>query len=333
MPSSPQQEFFELTPERVLGAVELLGVRCTGRALALNSMENRVYEVELDTDPEPSAGRWAQYRVAKFYRPGRWTRAQILEEHTFLAQCAEAELPVVPPLPFPNGSTLAQIPGTEILYAVFPKVGGRILDEMEPAQLRQIGRLLGRLHRIGRSAQFQHRITLSIATYGAENLSFLREHKLIPATIEGHFNRIAERIFETSRPWFAEHATQRIHGDCHIGNILWDRDRCSVVDFDDAVTGPCVQDIWLLTPGRDQYATQCRAHLLEGYEVMNDFDRGSLRLIEPLRALRLIHFSSWIARRFDDPAFQRVFVDFGSEQYWREQLTALHEIGEVLLVC
>jgi Ser/Thr protein kinase RdoA (MazF antagonist) len=329
-----QQEFFALTPERILHAVERLGVRCTGRALALNSMENRVYEVELDTEPTtPGSGRWEHFRVVKFYRPGRWNRDQIEEEHAFLNECREAEIPVVAPLPFPDGTTLAQVPDTEILFAVFPKVGGRIVDELEPAQLRQIGRLLARLHIVGQRSPFRHRIKLSLESYGVANLAFLREQKLLPAAIEGHYTTTAERIFAVSRPWFERCTTQRIHGDCHIGNILWDRDSCTVVDFDDSLEGPCVQDLWLLTPGQDELAQANRAHLLEGYEMMRAFDRDSLRLIEPLRALRLIHFAAWIARRYSDPAFQRVFVDFGSEQYWRSQLSALLEIGESLGVC
>jgi Ser/Thr protein kinase RdoA (MazF antagonist) len=330
--SSPQstQFFFELTPERVLDAVERLGVRCTGRVIALNSMENRVYEVELDIDPSPGGSRWETYRVVKFYRPGRWTREQIAEEHAFLLDCKDSEIPVVTPLCFPDGSTLSEVPGTGIWYAVFPKVGGRILDEMTDAQLRQIGRLIGRMHGVGRRTQFQHRMKLTADTYGFSNLNYLRENKLIPGSVESHYMNLAERIFKLTSEWLEPVATQRIHGDCHIGNLLWDGQGCSIVDFDDALEGPCVQDIWLLTPGRDEQAERYRELLLEGYEMMNSFDRRSLRLIEPLRALRMVHFTTWIARRFEDPAFKRIFVDYGSERYWREQLIALQEVGEVL---
>jgi Ser/Thr protein kinase RdoA (MazF antagonist) len=328
MDLSATQFFFELTPERVLDAVERLGVRCTGRVMALNSMENRVYEVELDLDEAPMRDRWEAYRVVKFYRPGRWTKEQILEEHQFLVECQEAEIPVVSPLAFPNGETLAQVEGADIFYAVFPKVAGRILDEMSDSQLRQIGRLLARLHGVGARHPFVHRMALSIDSYGRSNIAYLRENKFIPPSVEAHYVGLAERILSACAPWFAQTSMQRLHGDCHIGNLLWSASGCSIVDFDDSLTGPCVQDLWLLTPGRDAASHAQREQLLEGYEMMRGFDRTSLRLIEPLRALRMIHFAAWIARRYEDPAFKRVFVDFGSEGYWRGQLIALQEVGE-----
>lgn len=330
--SHSTQFFFELTPERVLDAVERLGVRSTGRVMALNSMENRVYEVELDIEPTHDGGRWEAFRVVKFYRPGRWTKEQIAEEHAFLLDCKEAEIPVVAPLTFADGTTLSEVSDTGILYSVFPKVGGRILDEMTDAQLRQIGRLIGRMHAVGRRSRFQHRLKLTAESYGFSNLKYLREHKLIPASVELHYLNLAERIFTLCDEWLKTVAVQRLHGDCHIGNILWNAESCSIVDFDDALEGPCVQDVWLLTPGRDAQAERYRELLLEGYEMMNHFDRASLRLIEPLRALRMVHFTTWIARRFEDPAFKRTFVDYGSERYWREQLIALQEVGEVLRI-
>lgn len=328
--TSATKFFFELTPERILAAVETLGTRCTGRVLALNSMENRVYEVELDVELPTGAGRWDTFRVVKFYRPGRWTREQILEEHLFLAQSKTAELPVVAPLPFPNGETLAEVPKMGIFFAVFPKVGGRINDEMTTVQLEQVGRLLGRLHNVGCREPFTHRMKLTVDTYGYQNLQFLKHERLIRPSVEAHYFGLAERILKTTEPWFSEVPSQRLHGDCHVGNILWRDNQCSIVDFDDCLEGPSVQDIWLLTPGRDEETHRNREVLLSGYETMRPFDRSSLRLVEPLRALRLIHFTTWIAKRFEDPAFKRVFIDYGTEQYWREQLIALQEVGESL---
>lgn len=328
--TSSTKFFFELTPERVLDAVEALGTRCTGRVLALNSLENRVYEVELDIDLPEGAGRWDAFRVVKFYRPGRWTKEQILEEHTFLADCRGVEIPVVTPLVFPNGTTLGEVGGAGIWYAIFPKVGGRILDEMSDDELRQIGRLLARMHAVGGASRFKHRIKLTPESYGHANLAFLSEQKLLPPSIELHYRGVAERILKMSEPWFRETTTQRIHGDCHIGNILWHAKGCFIVDFDDSLEGPCAQDLWLLTPGRDEESLRRRERLLEGYEMMRSFDRGSLRLIEPLRALRMIHFTTWIAKRFEDPAFKQIFVDYGTERYWREQLIALQEVEEAL---
>lgn len=328
--ATPTKLFFELTPERVLESVERLGVRCTGRVLALNSMENRVYEVELDLDDPPGASRWEAFRVVKFYRPARWAIDQIKEEHSFLQECYEADLPVVPPIPFPDGETVAEVAGTGIYFGIFPKVGGRTLDEMSAEELRRVGRLLGRLHAVGGRSGFTARPSLTVESYGYSNIRYLKEGRLIPASVEQYYLSLAERIFTVSAPWFEAIPLQRIHGDCHVGNILWSDAGCILVDFDDSVLGPCVQDLWLLAPGRDVVAEQSRDYMLEGYEMMRPFDRGTLRLIEPLRALRMVHFTCWIARRWEDPAFRRVFVDYGSERYWREQLIALQEVAETL---
>ena len=328
--TSSTKAFFELTPERVLAAVERLGVRCTGRVLALNSMENRVYEVELDLDLPPTASKWDAYRVIKLYRPGRWSREQILEEHAFLHELAAAELPVVVPLVFPSGSTLESLDGGAIHYAIFPKVGGRIQDELGQQDLEQIGRLIARLHGVGATKRFAHRLQLTVDSYGYENLNYLRTHGLLPSSVEGHYLRVAERIFQVAGSWMKEAPAQRIHGDCHLGNILWLGPRCSIVDFDDALMGPCVQDLWLLTPGRDEDSMRRQESIIRGYTSMRPFDPSTLRLREPLRALRMVHFTTWIAKRFDDPAFKQVFVDYGSERYWREQLVALQEVGECL---
>ncbi len=329
-PGRAAQDFFEITPDKVLAAVERLGVRCTGRVLALNSMENRVYEVELDIDLPDNAHKWEAFRVIKLYRPGRWSEQQILEEHEFLREAAASDLSVVVPLEFPSGSTLAMLPGTAIHYAVFPKVGGRISDELSDNELEQIGRFIGRLHAVGSAHPFKARMALTVQSYGYDNLEYLKANRLIPQTVEAHFLRIAERIFNVTEPWFNGVAQHRIHGDCHLGNILWLWSKCSVVDFDDSVMGPSVQDLWLLTPGRDEDSIRRQGALVRGYSSMRPFDNSSLRLREPLRALRMVHFTTWIAKRFEDPAFKQVFVDYGSERYWREQLVALQEVGECL---
>ncbi len=329
--SATTEFFYELIPERVLTAVEQLGVRCTGRVMALNSLENRVYEAEIEVDnPESLESRWESFRIVKFYRPGRWTKEQILEEHALLAECQEEELPVVAPLKFIDGTTLSIVPGLSILFAVFPKVGGRILDEMSKEQLLQVGRLIARLHMVGARRPHQHRLHLTVEGIGRGSLRYLNEGGFLPVAIQGHYTALAERLFAASEPWFSSVPLQRIHGDCHVGNILWGRDGCNAVDFDDSYQGPCVQDLWLLTPGRDEESLRQREVLLEGYEQMRTFDRSTLRLVEPLRAIRMVHFSAWIAKRYEDPAFKRIFVDFGSDRYWREQLIALQEVGESL---
>ena len=255
------QFFFELTPDRVLDAVESGGFRVTGRCTALNSFENRVYDVELEgeeTPAHPSQNRRVEpqgsRRIVKFYRPGRWSREQLLEEHEFLADLEHAEIPAIAPLAFPDGETLKQTPVGGIWYALFPKVGGRAPDELSPEQLRWIGRLLGRIHAVGASKPARNRVLLSPTTYGRENLAFLLKGNLISLEFRSRYQAAVEKICKLVEPWFNETTVQRLHGDCHLGNLLWNQQGPFFLDFDDMVRGPAVQDLWLLLPGRDQEA-------------------------------------------------------------------------------
>lgn len=315
--------FFELTPDKVLEAVEAAGLLCTGRCMALNSFENRVYDVELETD-EPPANPSANRRVVKFYRPGRWSETQILEEHQFIADLVAAEIPAIAPIEFPDGGTLRQAPGSGIWYAIFPKVGGRAPDELSDEQLRWVGRLLGRIHNVGVQREAPHRIRLDPESYGLANLEFLLSGNWLPLEIRGRYERAVREICEVVKPWFAELKPQRIHGDCHLGNLLWNRSPF-FLDFDDMVRGPAVQDIWLLIPGGDEEGRRQLNVLLEGYEEMRDFDYFTLKLIEPLRALRFVHYAAWIARRWDDPAFPQAFPQFGTHRYWNDQTEDLEQ--------
>lgn len=323
--------FFDLTPDRVLEAVEKSGLHCTGRCTALNSFENRVYEVELeapeaegevdDSDRSASA-RFARRRVVKFYRPGRWSREQILEEHEFLKDLKTAEIPVVAPLVFSDGDTLHQSRESGIYYALFPKVGGRAPDELRDEQLRWIGRLLARIHATGASKPARHRIELSPMNYGRKNLASLLEGNWIPLEFAARYEKAVNEICLRSEKLWGELAPgsiHRIHGDCHLGNLLWNTSGPFFLDFDDMVRGPAVQDIWLLVPGRDEESLKQRESLLEGYEEMRGFDRTTLKLVEPLRALRFVHYSAWIARRWNDPAFPQAFPQFGSHRYWQDE--------------
>jgi len=181
------------------------------------------------------------------------------------------------------------------------------------------------VHMVGARRRASSRLVLDPATYARANLEFLLESDAIPSPYRDRYRALVETLCERSTPWFEETARQRIHGDCHLGNVLWDREGAMLVDFDDMVEGPCVQDVWLMTPGRDEYARSRRDAILEGYEQLRDFDHRSLRLVEPLRFLRLVHFSAWIARRWEDAAFPRVFSEFGSGRYWAEQVEALSE--------
>lgn len=321
----PMQFFTDLTPERILEALETVsGLRCTGRCLALNSVENRVFEVEVEVDADKIKSNAEKFRILKFYRPGRWTREQILEEHQFLLDLTEVEIPVGPPIAY-AGQTLHKLANTEISYAVFAKIQARNLDEITDDILLRVGRLLARVHNVGALKKSSHRMTLSPKTFGLDNLAFLQTNKIIPAQIEAAYCQTVEKICQISELLFQHVSMQRIHGDCHIGNILMGREFLSLVDFDDMLTGPCVQDVWLLIGGRAQEAQPKLEILLKGYEELRKFDRNSLRLIEPLRALRYIHYSAWIARRWQDPAFPKLFVNFGSPRYWEEQLNDLRE--------
>jgi Ser/Thr protein kinase RdoA (MazF antagonist) len=318
--------FFELTPDRVLEAVEASGLRCTGRCLALNSFENRVYDVELETDDgAPPATPSENRRVVKFYRPGRWSPEQLAEEHEFIQDLRDAEIPAIAPLRFPDGGTLRQTPAGGIWYAIFPKVGGRAPDEMSVEQLRWVGRLLGRIHGVGASRPATHRLRLTPETYGLANLEYLLREGWVPIEFRARYESAVRAICEKVAPAFGELPAHRIHGDCHLGNLLWNDRGPFFLDFDDMVRGPAVQDVWLLTPGRDAESRSQRMALLEGYEEMRAFDRWSLRLVEPLRALRFIHYTAWIARRWEDPAFPLAFPQFGSHRYWSDMTTDLEE--------
>jgi Ser/Thr protein kinase RdoA (MazF antagonist) len=310
------QYFYSLTPERILDAVERsLGVRCTGRSMAHASMENRVYEIELDL--EDRRPRSLEHLViAKFYRPGRWTREQILEEHRFLQALEAEEIPVVAPKLFVDGATLHTLPDAPIHYAVFPKVGGRSPQELQVEELEQIGRLLARMHNVGQSMQVGHRLKLTPDLYLHRNLQYLLEAHLIPETYRSPFHDLGHRLLERMKQQFLGVDSIQIHGDCHLGNLLQNGPHFFWLDFDDTLLGPAVQDLWLLLPGRDAYAKQMLQHVLAAYEQMRPFPHDSLRLIESLRALRMIHFAAWIGHRRDDPAFQRAFPDYGTDRYW-----------------
>ena len=242
--ASPGADFFALTPDRVLDAVEVGGLRCTGRCLPLRAFENRVYEVELDDD---------RRLVVKFYRPGRWSRETILDEHAFLADLNEAELPVVAPMDLGTGVTLSEIDG--IFYAAFPKVRGRTLDEADDERLRRIGRLIGRMHAVGAGGDAPHRPRLTVERYVHESLETLLKGGVMQSALAGRYGDVARRIADAAAPQLAAARTQRIHGDLHWGNVLWGADGPILVDFDDMLVGPPVQDLWLLARGSPWSAT------------------------------------------------------------------------------
>ena len=323
---SATQHFFTLTPGHILDAVERTGLRCTGRCLALNSMENRVYEVEIEVDdPKLIKSPSDRFVVVKFYRPGRWTWDQIQDEHDFLFDLVEADIPVIAPKQNAEGHSVFEDEGLGLMYAVFPKAGGRSPDELDDEQCARVGRLLARLHAVGALRPADYRVKLDTESYGVNNLKWLVDSGTLPIDVKSRYQKAVETICHVSAPWFKAAGVQRIHGDCHLGNLLWGAEGPFWVDFDDMVMGPPVQDIWLMIPGRDEYAQRKLNIVLDAYDMMRPFDRTSLRLIEPLRALRFVHFAAWIGKRWEDPSFPRAFPQFGTPRWWAEQTRDLEE--------
>ncbi len=318
--------FYQLTPGKILDAVELCGRRSTGRLIQLNSMENRVYMVECENPGTPEE----QYLVAKFYRPGRWSREQILEEQAFLFELAKEEVPVVTPLCFPDGETLKKIPDTPIYFSVSPRKIGRLEDELKNDQLEVLGRFVARLHIVGARSDFSFRPSLSVDYMGWQNLEFLLREKVIPLSLESKLESVMRALLSEISKRCLSFKAFRIHGDLHCGNILWLQSNCFLVDFDDCITGPAIQDLWLILPGRDEYSQKSREVLLNAYSTLRNFDDAELTMTESLRTLRNIAFLAWIARRRDDPYFKRIFPDFLTERYWQEQLVTFHEQMDII---
>ncbi len=305
-----------LTPDRVLDAVDSAGWRSDGRLFTLNSYENRVYQIGLEDGSSV---------VAKFYRPARWSDAQIAEEHDFALELAAREIPVVAPLAH-DGRTLFTHAGFR--YAVYPRRGGRTPELDDPAVLEWIGRFLGRIHAVGGSRAFRERPALDPQRFGREPRDFILEQRLVPEELREAWSSIATLALEAiERRWHETSGIARIrlHGDCHPGNILWTDDGPHFVDLDDCRSGPAIQDLWMLLSGEREAMQRQLAAVLRGYEQFCDFDARSLALIEPLRTLRLLHYAAWIGARWDDPAFPAAFPWFGSPRYWQDRVLELRE--------
>ena len=320
--------FFNLTPDKILNAVEKTGVSCTGRVFQLNSMENRVYDLELNSDSDPSGTTSC---ITKFYRPGRWNFQQISEEHQFLFDLIEYDIPVVAPTRNESGDSIFKLDDLDIYFSIFPKVGGRNPNELSAEQLGIVGRLLARLHNVGATKEASSRIELSPENYGYQSLDFLLDTEALPANIEQEYQDLLEEICEVSWEIFEGKSIQRVHGDCHLGNLLWGDQGPFWVDFDDMCRAPCVQDIWLVVPGRDDESKKQLDILLGSYEQMRSFDYSELELIEVLRTLRIVHFNAWISKRWKDPFFPKAFPQFGTPNYWADQLSVLREQAELIL--
>ena len=335
--SAPASErpFAALTPEAVLDALDAVGMRGDGRLIQLNSYENRVFQVFLES---------AAVVVPKFYRPGRWSDEQILEEHGFAAELAAAEIPVVAPLALELAAhprravalagdppTLAHSLGQR--FSVSPRRSGRAPELDDPATLEWIGRFIGRIHAVGAIRRFVHRGRIDAQTHGVAPRDYLLDNDWVPPDALPRWRGIVDAALDLVQRAFdglPDLRTLRLHGDCHPGNILWSDAGPHFVDLDDALTGPAVQDLWMLLSGDRASMTRQLGAVLAGYEDFMDFDWRELRLVEPLRTLRMIHHSAWIARRWNDPAFPVAFPWFDGAAYWQQQATQLNEQVEAM---
>ena len=304
-----------LTPDNVISCVESIGLLGDLRILALNSYENRVYQFGLeDADPV----------IAKFYRPGRWTRAQIQEEHDFTQELTAAELSVVAPMSI-NGQTLHEAEG--YLIAIFPRRGGHAPELDNADHLLGLGRTLGRMHGVGRAKGFEERIDYSLQRWLVEPIGYLAEH-WIPDELQPAWNSLGKDLIERASALMNDYDPQqgiRLHGDCHVGNILWRDGTPHFVDLDDCVTGPAIQDLWMFLSGDRNQRERQLSELIAGYEEFQDFDAREVKWIEALRTARMVYYSAWLARRWDDPAFPAAFPWFDQQRYWADQILALRE--------
>ncbi len=309
--------FGALLPEQILDSIESLGYRCDGHLLALNSYENRVYQIGIE-DAVPVVG--------KFYRPDRWSDEAILEEHAFSSELAELEIPLVPPLYDAEGHSLHRF--GPYRFALYPRRGGRAPDLEDSELLEQMGRFVARLHAVGELKPFEHRLALSIEDFGEASYRYLLEYGFIPPELDTAYRSLCEDLLQRIRAAWAragEPASLRLHGDFHPGNILWTDAGPHIVDLDDARSGPAVQDLWMFLSGDRAHMQARLADVLEGYTQFRDFDPRELNLIEPLRTLRMMHYAAWVARRWGDPAFPLAFPYFNTDRYWGEHILALRE--------
>ncbi|MBI3928006.1 MAG: serine/threonine protein kinase [Armatimonadetes bacterium] len=309
---STTRYFYELTPSRIHQAFSQAGLELQPTVRFLNSMENRVVGVE-DEEGE----RW----VGKFYRPGRWSRSALLEEHDFLFELFREGLPVHPAIELSAGETVGEICG--IYFAIFRHHFGRMPDEIGFEHVDVLGELLARLHLVGERRSVRHRPTVGPASWGLSSLEAIRQEGVVPMDLLERYSRLVRELVGGVEQRFGRHQFIRLHGDLHRGNILWTSLGPQLVDFDDMGMGPAVQDLWMLIPGRDNEALALREIFLEAYRRVRPFERSELELIEPLRALKFVRYAAWVARRRKDPAFVRLFPDVESRSFWRREVEEL----------
>ncbi len=314
MKEQPSQDFFKLTPDQVLDAIESVGLLPQAALLALNSYENRVYQFRDDDENK---------YVVKFYRPERWTNEQILEEHQFTFQLSDNEIPVVPPIKF-NQQSLLEYSGFR--FSIFESHGGRTPELEDKDTLTWLGRFIGRIHAVGESQNFKYRPELTLQSFAIESSHYLQNNDFIPSHIFAAYQAITQQLIDICQQKFeqlGDYPTIRLHGDCHPSNVLWTDKGPHFVDFDDARMGPAIQDLWMLI--NDASDKKLWNHLLDGYEDFMEFDDRQFKIMEPLRTMRMIHYSAWLAKRWHDPSFKHNFPWFNSSRYWEEHILSLKE--------
>jgi Ser/Thr protein kinase RdoA (MazF antagonist) len=311
--------FYNLTPDKVIDAVELNGFSVTGHYMVLNSYENRVYDLKLEDD---------SHIIVKFYRPNRWSLEQIKEEHEFLFDLDNDEITVCIPLKFPDGESVHSYDG--IFFTVWSRTGGRIPEELSDYDMINIGRLIARIHNNGAARMFKHRLRLSGESYGIKSLQFLLDNNFLPTHCITRYSDAVNEIVKIYDSLIKDVPFHRIHGDCHLGNLLKREETFFFLDFDDSLIGPAVQDIWMLTSSRTDDINRELNLFLEGYREFRHFENSWLKLIEPLRGLRYINYAAWIAKRWDDPAFIQIFPHFGTEEYWESETADLEDQLEII---
>lgn len=308
--------FTNLSPDLILDAIDSVGIATDGRLLALNSYENRVYQVGVDS---------ASPIVAKFYRPNRWDDDAILEEHAFVKSLADKEIPAVAPTSIDSKTLFSY---QDFRFSVFPKHGGRAPELDREGVLEWIGRFIGRIHSVGALSEFKYRPELNIDTFGQEPSRYLLDQGMIPKELELVYRGVVAQALDGVKRCYeraGDIVLLRLHGDCHMGNLLWTDAGPHFVDFDDSRMGPAIQDLWMMLSGEPDEMQKQFNEILLGYEDFYEFNPNELHLIEALRTLRLIHYSAWLARRWDDPAFKVAFTWFNTQQYWQDRILELRE--------
>ncbi len=328
--NSLQQAFFQLTPEVIDQCVALAGFQSIGRQLPLNSVENRVYDIEIDENSQFRGPFSKNSIVLKVFRPHRWTAEILQEEIDFVLELKQLGIPVVAPICI-DGQALFTHQKSKLMFSVYPKIMGRLKDELDSAEISQVGRLLGRIHSAGRSQKFSHRPSLHPDRLIGSHLETFEGEEHIPKNLQDTFLELCRNYQAEILPLFKRENFQRIHGDFHRGNILWTLEGPFCLDFDDCAMGPCNQDLWPLFPGQDSYAQSDREKFLEAYDSMAiEKAQYSPLFTEALRGMRMIHFTGWIAERYSDPSFQRLFPSFLEHTYWDQQILDLRAQTSVL---